>query len=365
MMAARDDSPTSTSSTLSHITVQTEKHADMRIMSSASPSSSTPPTSLDDQASVLSDTAKQGLSGDRVETISSSRAPDMESPGTPQPTQETAASEGRRSARSSRKSVTTYNVQILAGTAIHTPTKYLEKHHKNVLHGSLEDIAQRELQASTQRKMHKRKSTSALPDDPVEEQLSAEVAQAARRRTSARVTDLRKEALRNVSGSVGELVANAFLGGKRMLQGTLRKSASAPNLKADKPNSSMKRSRNAMEDEEGSSHASTQDAQVFLKPKTKAWLPQGLYVGQFRDFDPRLSEKQNRAKKRAKKTRDDAVLPLPMFAAERLLNEDPKHVFRDFKLPFDTYNPLPRKVKVDGWVKLHKSEQSIRYETHI
>ena len=79
-------------------------------------------------------------------------------------------------------------------------------------------------------------------------------------------------------------------------------------------------------------------------------------MGQDRDFDPRLSESQNRAKKRAKKPGKAHSLPLPMFACERLLNEDPKLVFRDFKLPFDTYSPLPRKVKVDGWVKLNKSK---------
>jgi palmitoyltransferase ZDHHC9/14/18 len=98
------------------------------------------------------------------------------------------------------------------------------------------------------------------------------------------------------------------------------------------------------------------EEKIFSKPKSKVWLKQGLYVGQDRDFDPRLSESQNRAKKRAKRPGEVNVLPLPIFACERLLNEDPRHVFRDFKLPFDTYSPLPRKVKVDGWVKLNKSK---------
>jgi palmitoyltransferase ZDHHC9/14/18 len=102
-----------------------------------------------------------------------------------------------------------------------------------------------------------------------------------------------------------------------------------------------------------------QEEKIFSKPKSKVWLKQGLYVGQDREFDPRLSESQNRAKKRAKKPMDAAsILPLPIFACERLLNEDPRHVFRDFKLPFDTYSPLPRKVKVDGWVKLNKSKNT-------
>jgi hypothetical protein len=42
-----------------------------------------------------------------------------------------------RPVRSTRTQVTTYNNAILAGTAHHTPTKYLEKHHKNVLHGPI------------------------------------------------------------------------------------------------------------------------------------------------------------------------------------------------------------------------------------
>jgi palmitoyltransferase ZDHHC9/14/18 len=83
----------------------------------------------------------------------------------------------------------------------------------------------------------------------------------------------------------------------------------------------------------------------------------GCLAGQDRDFDPRLSESGNRARKRTKKPSRPDVLPLPMFACDRLLNEDPRHVFRDFKLPFDTYSPLPRKVKVDGWVKLNKSKK--------
>jgi hypothetical protein len=47
----------------------------------------------------------------------------------------------RRPVRSTRTQVPTYNNAILAGTALHTPTKYLEKHHKNVLHGPLVSMA--------------------------------------------------------------------------------------------------------------------------------------------------------------------------------------------------------------------------------
>jgi palmitoyltransferase ZDHHC9/14/18 len=349
-MAARDASPTSTSSTLSNITVQTEKQTDARIMSSASPSISTPPTSLDDEYSVLSDTTKAEQSSEMVEGSHVPRGLEH-APDTPHPPSDVPPSDGRRSARSSRKSVATYNVQILAGTAIHTPTKYLEKHHKNVLHGSIESPVGKDDLTPARIRAVKAKTGSADIEDPVEEQLVAEAAQAARRRTSSRVTDLRKEALRNISG-VGHVVANALSDGKTLVQNTLRRSASDATLQSSK----TKRTFSMTGDGNGSEIEGASDQQQSQKPKTKLWLRQGLYVGQHRDFNPRLSETQNRAKKRVKKRQDDEVLPLPMFAADRVLNEDPHHVFKDFKLPFDTYHPLPRKVKVDGWVKLSKSK---------
>ncbi|KAA8614933.1 protein containing SET domain [Pyrenophora tritici-repentis] len=353
-MTDRHLSPSSTSSTLSNITVQTDKQPDARAMSSASPSISTPPTSLGDEASVLSEATKVEHA---VEVY-------VEAPAPPQPS-ETAASaqittpapantEGRRPARSSRKSVTTYNVQILAGTAIHTPTKYLEKHHKNVVHGSLENLIDKDHGLPPKKKIRKPKPETTDASDQIEQQLAVEAAQAARRRTSSRVTDLRKELLRNISG-VTDAGVNIVAEGKALLHGTLRRSTSEPHLKSGQSASaSLKRSRAAMEDGGDSENSKSED-KIFARPKSKVWLKQGLYVGQDRDFDPRLSESQNRAKKRTKKPREDNVLPLPIFACERLLNEDPRHVFRDFKLPFDTYSPLPRKVKVDGWVKLNKN----------
>ncbi|KAG9187810.1 palmitoyltransferase ZDHHC9/14/18 [Alternaria panax] len=349
-MAERDLSPTSTSSTLSNITVRTDKQGDARATSSASPSISTPPTSLGDEASVMSELTKIEQA---VEVYEEALGLQMagDTPASAQITApDVAHSEARRPARASRKSVTTYNVQILAGTAIHTPTKYLEKHHKNVVHGSLESIAKKENATPIRKKMLKPKSETTDASDQVEEQLAAEAAQAARRRTSSRVTDLRKEAFRNITSTSSD--------GRAPNQSTLRRSASEPSLKSAQSASSaasLKRSRAAMEDGGRQPNSQAHEERVFSKPKSKVWLKQGLYVGQDRDFDPRLSESQNRARKRVKKPREANILPLPIFACERLLNEDPRHVFRDFKLPFDTYSPLPRKVKVDGWVKLNKN----------
>lgn len=358
-MATRGVSPTSTASTLSNITVQTEKQGDVRAMLSASPSFSTPPTSLDDEASVLSDITKTEQHDEAFESTTSPQDPDDAAHAMPHALPQVPLSESRRPARSSRKSVTTYNLQILAGTAIHTPTKYLEKHHKTVVHGSLGSITKKDNPASAKKKSYRPKIGPADVDDPVEEQLAEEAAQAARRRTSSRMTDLRKEALRRVSG-VDEAATRNLPAGQTLL----RRSASDSHLKSSRTSAStasLNRPHMARGNGNTADMIQAQGSEEYSKPKSKTWLKHGLYVGQHRDFDPRRSESQNRAKKRSRKLHADDVLPLPMFAADRLLNEDPHHVFRDFKLPFDTYHPLPRKVKVDGWVKLHKSMYHLLY----
>ncbi|KAF1934324.1 SET domain-containing protein [Didymella exigua CBS 183.55] len=351
-MAEREGSPVSTSSMLS---TNAPDHAAVRATSSASPPISTPPTSLDDGASVMSEITKLEQTTEVYEDASVSPAPDAQA-GSPLHAHDTPNSESRRPSRSSRKSVVTYNVQILAGTAIHTPTKYLEKHHTNVLHGSLEALAPRSNDTPVKKRTPRARASANGAIDSAEDQLATEAAQAVRRRVSSRGTDLRKEALRNLTG-VGEAVATSFAGGKSLVQKALRRSASDSNLKSATSSASpasSRRPRTATDTPEDDDTDATSEQKEYLKPKTKAWLKQGLYVGQYRDFDARLSETQNRAK-RAKKQKHPEALPLPMFAGGRMLEEDPQHVHRHFKLPFDTYNPLPRKVKVDGWVKLSKN----------
>lgn len=92
------------------------------------------------------------------------------------------------------------------------------------------------------------------------------------------------------------------------------------------------------------------------KPKVKRWLSQGLYVGQDRDFDARLTDTKNKLKKKKAKSpekpKERKLLPLPMFAGQRLLETG-----RDFKLPFEVFNPLPPgQPKPEEWKKTQKSK---------
>ena len=94
----------------------------------------------------------------------------------------------------------------------------------------------------------------------------------------------------------------------------------------------------------------------LVKKQKKQWLSQGLYVGQDRDFDARLTERKNRTKKKldineAVKKKVNSVIPLPMFAGQRLLE-----LGREFRLPFDIHSPLPPgQPKPDEWKKTQKS----------
>ena len=88
------------------------------------------------------------------------------------------------------------------------------------------------------------------------------------------------------------------------------------------------------------------------KPRAKIWLSQGLYVGQQRDFDARLTETKNKLKHGGKAAeRQRSILPLPMFAGQRTLE-----IGRDFHLPFDVFSPLPPgQPKPEEWKKTRKS----------
>ena len=96
---------------------------------------------------------------------------------------------------------------------------------------------------------------------------------------------------------------------------------------------------------------------INKRPKAKRWLGQGLYVGQDRHFDPRLTETKNKQRRLSDKrinTENHALLPMPMFAGQRMLE-----LGRNFKLPFDIFSPLPPgQPRPEEWKKTHKSKSS-------
>ena len=92
------------------------------------------------------------------------------------------------------------------------------------------------------------------------------------------------------------------------------------------------------------------------KRQNKQWLSHGLYIGQDRDFNARLTESRNKLKKKlghpqTEPQKINSIMPLPMFAGHRTLE-----LGRHFRLPFDVFSPLPPgQPKPDEWKKTQKS----------
>ena len=119
--------------------------------------------------------------------------------------------------------------------------------------------------------------------------------------------------------------------------------------------SSRKRTRFAKAEigDEQFAMSTTGGYRVTKKPR-KPWVAQGLYVGQRRSDDARLTETRNKARqffKNRPEASERAAMPMPMWIGDKLLE-----MGRDFKLPFDVFSPLPPgQPKPDEWKKTQKS----------
>ena len=95
----------------------------------------------------------------------------------------------------------------------------------------------------------------------------------------------------------------------------------------------------------------------MIKRPTKPWVAQGLYAGQHRSDDARLTETRNKERKTLNNRQQAAereALPMPMWIGDKIIE-----MGRDFKLPFDVFSPLPPgQPKPDEWKKTQKSTPS-------
>ena len=94
-------------------------------------------------------------------------------------------------------------------------------------------------------------------------------------------------------------------------------------------------------------------ARKRLTWKEKKFLTEGLFVGQDRHFDPKLSTAKDQEKSAQKEqVKERKILPLPMFSEMARIEKG-----KDFELPFSVFSPLPPgHPKPDEWKKTQKSE---------
>jgi histone-lysine N-methyltransferase ASH1L len=176
----------------------------------------------------------------------------------------------------------------------------------------------------------------------------------------------RNDFLRRASGAVtkvksvlGKRGRDAIEASKESLQGLSKRVNLRPRGRQSIVIEESAKKRTRLSDEVASQKAALgSESKPLLVPrrKTKIWLTKGLYVGQERDFDARLSDSKNKLKRVAaeqKPVRQRKILPLPMFAGQRTLERG-----RDFKLPFNIFSPLPPgQPKPEEWKKTRGSTQ--------
>jgi len=264
--------------------------------------------------------------------------------------------------RHSRSSIGSYNERVLAGSVKRkSRRKTTDDTNRTVSGETLVEAstsAQEQLIQESEQALDRDWTLGALPGDDL--RLSEKEETGVKRRRSTRLDILDKaselvEKTSSVLGKRGRETVDAGVEKLKALQGDRRTSLrprepDAPSFEG--PMTKKARFSETPLQEEPSTPPKS-ERKVAKRP-TKRWLSQGLYVGQDRDFDARLTESQNKAKKESKTEANDrkrTPLPLPMFIGQRVIDNG-----RTFKLSFDIFNPLPPgQPKPEEWKKTHKS----------
>ncbi|KAL8772050.1 MAG: hypothetical protein Q9209_002716 [Squamulea sp. 1 TL-2023] len=268
-----------------------------------------------------------------------------------------------RSLRASRSSISSYNENILSGSAKHGYRKKGADTASRAVSGETlvegkSDSPTDFLHQSTQG-LNQSWSLGSLPGDNLDMPTKAEDGLNRRKSTRLSVFEFASNVVEQTKSVLGKRGRETTETGKEQTQAIKQEMrSSALSLGVEVPSFEgpvSKRLRLANEFEDCPLEP---PAKATRKPSirpVKRWLSQGLYVGQDADFDPRLTTAKNKLKKANTKLRDSqrrSVLPLPMFAGQRVLETG-----RNYKLPFDVFSPLPPgQPKPDEWKKTHKSK---------
>jgi hypothetical protein len=313
---------------------------------SASPSQSTPPTSLGDVSSEI-DASKDDHELDTIR---------------------------RRSGRP-RSSIATYNDTVLSGNAVHTRRAFrktyeaeVEPANRSVSGATLVDD-RAELPKNSKIMRELRIDANWAPADE-------KTAQYLKGQADGDNSEDDRPVVYSV-WSMGKLVTETVKATKEKIldrrdskRARTEDNANAelrrlfPNLRLPETSSKKEEPKVVEKPTEAAKPKTTEETKAkpaASKPKQKGrkkFLTQGLYVGQHRNFDPKLSEAKNR--KRLQELgipEENRALPLPMFLGEEMLKQD-----EDYKLPFEILNPLRYEEHPRDWSKLNKSKINVDIE---
>lgn len=270
--------------------------------------------------------------------------------------------EGKRRVQRVRTNISSYNESILSGSVKRAPSKQNADASSRTASGETlvpeDESMQRRLVRNSIQVLSLDWKVDSMTGDEI--QGSRMPTEALRRRHPTRLKVLKKaskvvEMTKSVLGKRGRASTEE---GKKRLQGLSHRASLRPRRKLqDALPEGPTQKRVKVSDEALAKEDSSKNDQrrPVLQPRFKHWLSQGLYVGQERDFDPRLTESKNKVKRAATARRlcpQRSILPLPMFAGERTIETG-----RTFRLPFDIFSPLPPgQPKPEEWRKTQKSK---------
>lgn len=195
----------------------------------------------------------------------------------------------------------------------------------------------------------------AMPGDIMKHAVKASDGTEKRRSTRLDMLETASSIIDKTKSVLGKRGQDALELGKEKLQVlNRRESLRSRQLSVEGPVKKKARVSTALDPMRAIPPTSKLNQKVPIAPRVKRWLSQGLYVGQDRDFDARLTETKNKLRKAStgpSRLPQRSVLPLPMFAGVRTLE-----LGRDFRLPFNVFSPLPPgQPKPEEWRKTQKS----------
>lgn len=274
----------------------------------------------------------------------------------------------KRSSARSRNSIGSYNENVLSAKQSRSARKQAADGGNRTITGQMlvdgdDDISRERLLQQSVQTLDEDWNIVAMPGDNL--RLSTKDEDGANRRRSARLDMLDRasstiEKTTTVLGKRGRETVEAGMEKIQALKGN-NKTPSLRPMELETPSfegPSRKRSRFSRVELSNEKSAEPRElgegVQKVTKNPTKPWVTQGLYVGQHRSDDARLTETKNKEKKGPNnrlEAGERAIMPMPMWLGDKTIE-----MGRDFKLPFDVFSPLPPgQPKPDEWKKTQKS----------
>jgi hypothetical protein len=319
-------------------------------MSSPSPDVNSPSSDTVYNSSTVSTSARESPDADTNPTsisIAESAAPSELEPtkDAEEDITEEEINNRRRSGRS-RTAVSTYNDTIKSGTGVH-----IRKTYRNERDFQLAVEARgTNAEDGTPRRTPAKRKRHSMPYQQTPFRVNSQTLQMALDQEESS-TGLGSHAFRLVSSAsnvLGKRTRDVFDSVKEKVQPLGRLRSKTKQLEVEEAPVKKRLRLTSARAREVEVEEPEPIEETPKKEKKKIWLDAGLYVGQERDNNPR--QKTVKRKSDVDSERERKYLPMPMFSGARILEKG-----RDFVLPFDVLNPLPKIQAPKNWSNLSRN----------